>query len=197
MKYLVVGLGNPGEEYKNTRHNAGRMVVEKFVKDNDGTPWKLDGGSNALISQAKVGKATAICALPETFMNKSGNAVGYLSKARGVSSERIIIVQDDLDLPLGTLKLSFARGSGGHKGIESIERALKTNEYLRIRIGESASTPKGKIRKPSGDEKVVAHVIGEFKKTEELVLKKVLKCAVEAIEMVLTDGRPAAMNQFN
>ena len=197
MIRLILGLGNPGGEYANTRHNTGRDAAMYFAEKHDFGEFEADKKSNSLLSRGKVGKSKILVGLPETFMNKSGNAVGYLSKARGVSSERIIIVQDDLDLPLGTLKLSFARGSGGHKGIESIERALKTNEYLRIRIGESASTPKGKIRKPSGDEKVVAHVIGEFKKTEELVLKKVLKCAVEAIEMVLTDGRPAAMNQFN
>ena len=197
MKYLIVGLGNPGEEYEHTRHNAGRMVVEKFAKDNEGTSWKMDNGSNALISQAKVGKATAICALPETFMNKSGSAVGYLVKARGVSAERTIVVHDDLDLPLGTLKLSFARGSGGHKGVESVDKALKTNEYLRIRVGVSASTPKGKIRKPSGDEKVIKHVIGEFKKPEEPLLKKVLKRASEALELAVTEGRGAAMNEFN
>lgn len=197
MKYLVVGLGNPGEEYVNTRHNAGRMSVEKLAKNVDAVPWKKDTGSNALLSSAKIGKHTALLALPETFMNNSGKAVGYLSRARGVVAERVIIVHDDLDLPLGTLKISFARGSAGHKGVESVERALKTTEYTRVRVGVSPHTPKGAIRKPDGKKKVITHVIGIFKKSEEGEEKKAVKRAAEAIEMILAEGRERAMNEFN
>ncbi len=193
----MVGLGNPGEEYEHTRHNVGRTIVEKFVDVNDGTPWKKDAGSNSLLSQVKIGSHTIIAALPDTFMNKSGLAVGYLTKSKTVPPQRIIVVQDDLDLPLGGLKLSFARGSGGHKGIESVERALKTNEYLRIRVGVSGETPSGKIKKPKGDEKVLKHVIGDFKKTEESDLKKVIKKSVEAIQTIVEEGRGVAMNRFN
>lgn len=197
MKYLLVGLGNPGEEYAHTRHNAGRMIVEKFVKENDGTPWKTDSGSQSLLSQVKIGSHTAITALPETFMNKSGLAVGYLTKSKTVPPERIIIVHDDLDLPLGTIKISFARGAGGHKGVISIEKALKTNEFVRIRVGVSGETPSGKIKKPKGDEKVIKHVIGDFKKDEETDLKKVIKKCLEVIQTIVEEGRGVAMNQFN
>lgn len=197
MKHLLIGLGNPGEEYEHTRHNAGRMIVEKFTSVNDGTPWKMDSGSNSLLSQVKVGSQTVISALPETFMNKSGLAVGYLTKSKAVPAERIIVVHDDLDLPLGTIKLSFARGAGGHKGVISVEKALKTNEFVRIRVGVSGETPSGKIKKPKGDEKVLKHVVGDFKKDEEADLKKVVKRCVEAIGTIVEEGRGAAMNRFN
>lgn len=197
MKFLVVGLGNPGEEYEWTRHNAGRIIVSDAAKRFDASAWKADTSVNALLSQGKLGSASYILALPETFMNRSGNAVGKLSIGRSVPPGRIIVIHDDIDLPLGTLKLSFARGSGGHNGVESVRKALKTNEFIRIRVGVCPATPTGKLRKPSGDKKVHDFLLGEFKKPERAILATTGKRAIAALETMFESGKERAMNEFN
>jgi len=197
MKYLVVGLGNPGREYESTRHNVGRMAAERVAKDVDATPFKADKGSQSMLAQGKMGKGSLVVALPDTFMNLSGKAVSYLVKTKGVPAERTVVIHDDIDLPFGSMKFSFGRGSGGHRGVESIIKGLKTNEFVRIRVGVCPTTPSGKLRKPSGDEKVKDFLLGEFKKNEDAVLKKILKRVAAAIEVLVNDGRAAAMNEFN
>ncbi len=197
MKYLVVGLGNPGEEYEGTRHNVGRMAAERVAKDADATPFKADKGSQSMLAQGKRGKGSLVIALPDTFMNLSGKAASYLAKTKGVPAERTVVIHDDIDLPLGSMKVSFGRGSGGHRGVESIIKALKTNEFVRIRVGVCPATPSGKLRKPSGDEKIKDFLLGAFKKNEEVLLKKMLKRVSEAVKVLVNDGRPAVMNEFN
>ena len=179
MTYLLVGLGNPGEEYEGTRHNTGRIVVFALAK-------KIESNDNKKIK----------ILLPDTFMNKSGSAVAPLIK-NTKQAERLIVVHDDLDLPLGMMKLSFNRGSGGHKGVESIMRAIKTKAFVRLRIGISRATPKGKLKKPVGDEAVGDFILGKFKKEELEILKKVTKRAGKALEVLITEGREKAMNIAN
>jgi len=160
--YIVVGLGNPGEEYSHTRHNTGRMATE-FVS----------------------GKVSDIKILTlDTFMNKTGTAVAKVVKSKK-AAEKLVVIYDDLDLPLGTLKISYNRSSGGHKGLESIIRALKTKEFTRIRIG---------IGKKEDVEK---YILGEFRKPELETLKKVFKKVTEAVQMIAEEGREKAMNKFN
>ncbi len=192
MKYVIVGLGNPGGEYTTTRHNAGRMAVEYFAKKNGVTEWREDAKAVAHVS--KIENATLV--LPDTFMNKSGSAVmKYVSSAK--AAEKLVVVYDDMDLPLGSIKLSFDRGSGGHKGIESITRAVKTKAFVRIRIGVSPTTPGGKLKKPSGEDEVVAFILAKFKPAELDELKKVYKTVADALMSIIVDGRSAAMNTFN
>jgi PTH1 family peptidyl-tRNA hydrolase len=134
--------------------------------------------------------------LPNTFMNKSGAAVSKLVK--GVkAAEKLIVVYDDLDLPIGTIKLSFDRGSGGHKGVESIMTTLKTKKFTRIRIGISPHTAAGKIQKPDSDSVADNFILKTFKPSEMDELKKVFKRVAEAIEAIVADGPAIAMNHFN
>lgn len=196
MTWIIAGLGNPGEEYTHTRHNAGRMALQYVCEEKNLGEWKFDKKSNALIARGMIGKTASVLVLPETFMNKSGSAVvKYVKSVK--AAEKLIVVYDDLDLPLGKMKMSFDRGSGGHKGIESIARALKTKKFWRIRVGVSPATASGKLRKPSGEEDVLDFILGKFKTSELPILKSLFKRISSALETVTTDGAMKAMNEFN
>ncbi len=172
--YIVVGLGNLGDEYKETRHNTGRMAAD-FVAQ------KVEG--------VKV-------FTPDTFMNHSGKAVVKVVKSKK-AAEKLIVIYDDLDLPLGNMKISYNRSSGGHRGLESIIKALKTEAFIRIRIGISPATPSGKLKKPKGEAAVEKHILTNFKKPEMEALKKVFKSVVSAVEMIKENGLASAMTEFN
>lgn len=194
--FYIIGLGNPGEEYRNSRHNTGRMAVLKLAKDLDLSPFEFQKKANALISEGKIGKQKTTLVLPETFMNKSGISAGYFVKSKKAASN-LIVIYDDIDLSIGTIKISWNKSSGGHNGLESIIKAVKTKEFLRIRIGVASATPSGKIRKPSGEKAVIDFILGKFKPSEELSLKKSLKTASLAVQSIIEDGKDRAMNQFN
>lgn len=196
MNYLIVGLGNPGEEYQNTRHNIGRTLVEKFSKQNAFSSWKKSKKTKALEGSGVIGKQKVTVILPETFMNKSGLAVGYYIKSKK-EIERLVVLYDDMDLPLGKFKISFGRSSGGHRGVESIIKSLKSKDFARIRIGVSPSTPSGKLKKPSGQKAVIDFILGKFKPAELQIIKKESKKVCEAIEMIIAEGREKAMGEFN
>lgn len=193
--YIIVGLGNPGEEYVETRHNVGRMVLDAFVKENKLDDWEFDKKLKALVTTGKVGKNKAQLLKPETFMNKSGESVKSLIKSKK-AAETLVVIHDDLDIPLGKLKVSFNKSSGGHRGVESIMKAVKTESFVRIRVGISGETASGKIKKPQGEEKVIDTILGEFKKTEALELKKIIKKASLALGMVIKDGWSIAASQL-
>lgn len=173
---LVVGLGNPGIEYENTRHNAGRIMVNLVEKK---------------IKETKVKFIT-----PDTFMNNSGKAVTPFVKTKK-DLENLVVVYDDIDLPLGKIKISYNRSSGGHNGVHSIIKSVKSQEFVRIRIGLAPSTPSGKTKKPKGEKAVLNFLLGEFKKSELDTLKKLSKSVSEAIEMIFTEGREKAMSIYN
>lgn len=189
--YIIVGLGNPGEEYVETRHNVGRMILDAFSKAHDLKDWQLDPKLKALKTEAKVGKNKALLLKPETFMNKSGESVKSLIKSKK-AAEVLIVIHDDLDLPLGKIKISFNKSSGGHRGVESIMKVVKTEGFIRLRLGISGETASGKIKKPQGEEKVIDSILGDFKKSEVDDLKKVIKKSVTALEMIITDGHEKA-----
>lgn len=195
QNYIIVGLGNPGEEYVETRHNLGRMVLDAFAKEKDLNEWVLDKKLKALVTAGKIGKNKAIFLKPETFMNKSGEAVKSLIKSKKVA-ETLVVIHDDLDIPLGKFKISFNKSSGGHRGVESIMKAIKTEAFIRIRIGISGETASGKIKKPQGEEKVIDTILGDFKKDEKLELKKIIKKAVMALEKVIESGWSVAASQI-
>ncbi len=170
--FYIVGLGNPGAEYEGTRHNAGREAV-----------LALTGVKAKLIT-------------PDTFMNKSGEAVKPLIK-NAKQAEKLVVVHDDLDLPFGTFKISFDKSSVGHRGVESIIRAIKTQAFTRIRIGISPTTPSGKLKKPKGEAAVEKHILGKFKPAEVVILKKLYKRINEAMLCLTTEGREKTMSLFN
>lgn len=195
MGYIIVGLGNPEKEYEHTRHNAGMIILDQFAKKNEGSDWKKDNTREALISKAEVGDEKVLLVKPQTFMNKSGISVKDL-QGNPKKLEKLIVIQDDLDLPLGSMKIVFNRGSGGHKGIESIVRSVKSEAFARVRIGICPTTPTGKLKKPD-HEKMLDFIVGEFKKPELDIIKKVGKKVCEALEVIVTDSLQKGMTEFN
>ncbi len=194
--YTIVGLGNPGEEYDNTRHNIGRMFVQSFFKKHELPEFSFDKKLNALTSSGTVGKQKVLAVLPETFMNKSGDSVGKTVKSKK-AAETLVVVHDELDLPLGRAKISFNKSSGGHRGVESVRKAVGTDGFIRIRIGISPSTAGGKLKKPIGEDVVMKFILGKFSKKDEEVLKKISKSFNEALELLITEGKDRAMNEWN
>lgn len=193
MAHVIIGLGNPGGEYAKTRHNAGRMAVEAYAKYAEFDDFALRKAASASVTEGNIDGEKVQLVLPEVFMNQSGKGVTSFVKSVK-AAKNTLVVRDDLDLPIGFIKLTVhGRGSGGHKGVESIMRALKTKDFAQLKIGISGATPKGKIRKPDGEEKVISHVIGKFSPKEELELKKAFKKANEAIECFITEGIEKAM----
>ena len=196
MAWVIVGLGNPGAEYQGTRHNTGRMALEFFASEMQFGDWKEDKKSKAHVASGMLGKTAVVLVAPDTFMNKSGSAViKYVKNQK--AAERMVIIYDDLDLPIGGLKLSFNRGSGGHRGVESIMRAVKTKKFTRVRVGVSPATSGGKLRKPQGEKEVVSFILSKFKPAELVELKKVFKKVAGALEATVADGPQIAMNRFN
>ncbi|MCX6755478.1 MAG: aminoacyl-tRNA hydrolase [Candidatus Nomurabacteria bacterium] len=172
---LIVGLGNPGEQYENTRHNTGRIIIG-MIEDKINTKVKF--------------------LMPDSFMNNSGKVVAPLIKSKKDLSD-LIVIYDDVDLPLGKIKISFNRSSGGHNGVGSIIKHLKTEEFLRIRVGICPTTPTGKLKKPKGEEAVLKFLLGDFKKEELVILKKESKKIAEAIDIIFAEGKDKAMSLYN
>ena len=198
MNYTIVGLGNPGQEYENTRHNTGRIAVESLAKkiDLDLSEWKEDKKLKSEIVKTKIGKNTVLLIKPNTFMNKSGSAVGSLIKSKK-AAETLVVIHDDLDLPFGKIKISFNKSAGGHKGVGSIMRAIKTEAFIRMRIGISPVTASGKMKKPSGEKAVTDLILGKFKPNEQDVLKKIMKNIVMGLESIIMEGREVATMKIN
>lgn len=207
MSMTLIGLGNPGTEYEGTRHNAGREAVMLFAKKLKFDDFELDSKKTALISEGKVGSVKATLVLPETFMNKSGSALAKFSKgAKKIKDSQgktlkafpqIVVVHDDLDIPLGKAKMSFNKSSGGHKGVESVIKALSTEGFYRIRIGITPATAKGALKKPDHDTITDSFIVGEFKEKEANELKSVLKKVVDCLEMSVMDSPERAMSEYN
>ena len=195
MTYIFVGLGNPGEEYDGTRHNTGRILLTMFGKSLD-TEWKTDKKLNADIAKVKIGKTPVTLVLPNTFMNNSGKSVKSLITSVK-SAEKLLVIYDDLDLPFGTNKISFNKSSGGHRGLESIIKALKSEKFPRIRAGISPTTPSGKIKKPKGEEAVTKIIMGKWKPEELVELKKIGKKVAIALETLVSFGLEKTMTGFN
>jgi peptidyl-tRNA hydrolase, PTH1 family len=178
---IIIGLGNPGEKYKATRHNIGFMAIDEFAKINDFLEFKLQKKSNALISE----KDDILLAKPQTFMNKSGKAVKEIIKNNSVKN--LIIVHDDIDLPVGNIKIVKDRGSAGHKGVESIIQNIGNDNLIRIRIGIAG-------KKDTEAKKVV---LKNFSKEEQKILNETLKKTIEALNSFMNDGLDKTMNKFN
>lgn len=194
MAYTIVGLGNPGGEYTNTKHNVGRMVVD-LLADEYGIEMKEHKASNAEKGTGVMEGEKVTLLNPNTFMNKSGSAVSKIVKSVN-AAKKMIVIYDELDLPLGKIKISYGGGSGGHKGVDSIMRGIKTKDFVRLRVGISAATPKGKTKKPKGEEKVLKHLMSDFGK-DKTAWNKAKKKARQAVELILADGHVIAQNEVN
>ena len=163
---IIVGLGNPGKRYKNTRHNIGFQVVDEFAKENDFPEFRLSKKSNALVSE----KENIVLVKPQTFMNESGKAVKALLK--NTTRTVLVVIHDDIDLPLGKIRISKNRGSAGHKGVESIIKEIGTKDFTRFRIGINPAFAKASAGKPKNVEK---YVLQKFNKEEEKIIEQVIK----------------------
>ncbi len=194
MNYIIVGLGNPGEEYQNTRHNAGRMVVDAFAKKVGIKEFVIDKKLNADIAKGKIGKNTFVLIKPNTFMNKSGDSIKGLIKSKK-AAETLVVIHDDLDIPFGRMKLSFNKSSGGHRGVESIIKKVGTEGFIRMRIGVASSL--GATRKSQDEDAVIKLILGKFKPAELDEIKKIMKKAAEGLEVLLKDGREVATGFVN
>lgn len=192
----AVGLGNKGDEYEGTRHNAGRSLLIALAKKNKFTDWKYDKVLDAQKAKGEIEGESFTFILPETYMNNSGRSVKAL-KLSNKQLEKCVVVYDDLDMPIGKLKLSFNRGSGGHNGIKSIINHLKTEAFPRLRIGVSPHTPGGKIKKPSGEKEVLNFLMKTFTPKEQEELKKVIKKVSESLVLISDRGQAIATNEIN
>ena len=196
MNYFVVGLGNHEAEYAETRHNVGRMFVDSIAKSLGAPKWKEDVKRRARTTTLTLGKHGVLFIEPTAFMNTNGKVLPEFIKTTK-DRERTVVFYDDIDLPLGRIKLSYGRSSGGHKGLESVIKALKSKDFLRVRIGITPSTAGGKLKKPQGEEQVVDFVIGKFKEGELEILKKEKKNAKDIVESFVSNGRERTTNVFN
>jgi peptidyl-tRNA hydrolase, PTH1 family len=184
---LVVGLGNPGSEYAATRHNVGVWVVELLARRHGGQLKKSK--EHALVSEVRVGAHRVTLAFPQTYMNESGRAVAALVRRHGIEDlHRLVIVQDELDLPTGRLKLKLGGGLAGHNGLKSIKAHLHSEDFVRVRIG---------VGKPPGTQAGADYVLRRPGKAEQTELDVVVERAADAIEAILTEGVEAAMARYN
>ncbi|MDE2031278.1 MAG: aminoacyl-tRNA hydrolase [Patescibacteria group bacterium] len=193
---IVVGLGNPGEEYKNNRHNTGRIILDYIAKNNDFTEWKDDMKLKSLRSKGELDGEKVELIQPNTFMNNSGQAVVQLIDSPK-KLKNLIVIYDDMDIPIGSSKISFNRSSGGHNGLESIIKKVKSREFVRVRVGVSPKTPSGKIRKPKGEAAVLKFLLGNFEEDELKILKKLSKQIAEIISTLSKEGKDKAMTLYN
>ena len=184
--FLVVGLGNPGREYRDTRHNVGFMVIDQLCKEMGISMSRVQ--AKALVGLGTLEGQRVVLAKPQTFMNLSGQAVSGLVRFYKVPLENLIVANDDLDLPLGTIRIRSNGGSAGQKGVASIIQQLGTQEFARLRFG---------IGRPPGQMDPSAYVLQRFSNAELEMLRAVLDRCVSAVRTFIRDGVVTAMNQYN
>jgi len=184
--YLIIGLGNPGNRYKLTRHNIGFMVLEKIADR-----WDVDINkkvSIALWNRGKIAGVNVLLAMPQTYMNLSGNAVRNLLAYFKVAPDNLIVIHDDLDLPFGTIRLKNGGGDAGHKGLKSITMSLGTADFMRIRMG---------IGKPADRTPVEDYVLQKFHADEFVALQQIIQSASDAAADIVQSGMQQAMAKYH
>ena len=182
---IIIGLGNPGEKFKNTRHNVGFMVLDKFAGKNNFPEFKLNKKYSAEISEGNFGGEAVLLAKPQTFMNNSDKAVRSLIK--NLKIEKFIVVHDDVDLPVGKIKIVKDRGSAGHKGVESIIKTVGNENLIRIRIGIEGKK----------DVEAMDVVLKKFSPDEQKILNETIIRTAQALDFLIKNVLEKAMNEFN
>lgn len=185
MKYLIVGLGNIGSEYEGSRHNAGFMVADRLAKDLE---CHFELSRHAYRTEAKHKGRTLIIIKPTTYMNLSGKAVKYWMTTEKIPIENVLVVVDDLALPVGTLRLKGKGGAGGHNGLTDIEQCLGTQDYARLRVGIGDNFSRGKQ---------IDYVLGKFSEGDLAAIKEKTETACEIVKSFATIGIERTMNYFN
>lgn len=184
--FLIVGLGNPGREYRSTRHNIGFLVIDRLAQDLQCSLSKVQ--NKAIVGMCKLGDSKVILAKPQTFMNLSGMSVSSLIRFYKIDLNHLLLIHDDVDLPYGQIRIRPGGGSAGQKGVESIIQQLGTKEFSRMRMG---------IGQPPGRMDSADYVLQSFSKDEEEVLIEFQDRGVKASKSFITDGLDTAMNRFN
>jgi len=184
---LVIGLGNPGVEYAGTRHNVGRDVVTELCTRHDACLRK--SREHALVAEARIADRRVALAIPQTFMNESGRPVGRLARRYGVTDlARLVIVHDEMDLPVGTVRVKQGGGLAGHNGLRSVSDHLRTRDYVRIRIG---------VGRPHQGQSSADHVLRQPSPEEKTDLAESISKAADALEGILADGIELTMGFYN
>ena len=183
---LVVGLGNPGDEYRRTKHNVGAEVVELLAERHGARLRKTK--ERALVDEVRLGELRIALAVPLTYMNDSGDAVRRLAHRHGVTPEQVVVVHDELDLAVAELRVKSGGGLAGHNGLRSIKSHLHSDAFQRVRIG---------VGKPTSKEHGADHVLSKFSKRDREAVDVTIELAADAVELLASEGIDAAMNRYN
>ncbi len=189
---LIIGLGNPGEKYANTRHNIGWQIVDSFLLEKQkktSAQWQKNKKANCLFLKKQIAEQETLLVKPLTFMNNSGQSVAVWQKKFNLSPENIIVIHDDSDINLGKIRISQNRSAGGHRGIQSIINHLKTKNFIRLRIGIK---PEREIKTP-----LEKFVLKKFSRAEKKQLASIISLSQQAIIDILKNGPDKAMSQYN
>lgn len=187
---LIVGLGNPGRSYAHNRHNIGFICLNHFART-QGIRFDQKRG-NARIGTGEIAGDKVVLAKPQTYMNRSGQSVSRLIRKFNIDLDDLLVIHDDLDLPLGKIRIRQGGGSAGHKGVDSIARELASQDFIRIRVG-IGRPDKAEI----SEDDIIAFVLSDFTKEEKQTIAPVIPRVSEAILCLLTDGLTTAMNRYN
>src|SRR5438552_6310793 len=187
MSWLVAGLGNPGDRYARSRHNVGRMVVEEMARES-GERFRKARFVPAEVAEVEIGDQRVVLVRAQRYMNESGPAFASVAKKHAVDPARVIAVHDELDLPAGALRVKLGGGNNGHNGLRSLEQALRTPEFLRVRVG---------IGRPPGRQDPADFVLRNFTERERPEVEVLLEEAADAVLAIVRDGFPAAQDRFN
>jgi PTH1 family peptidyl-tRNA hydrolase len=189
---LIAGLGNPGIFYANNRHNIGFMCIKRLARDHKIPLNKKQG--NARTGTGEIAGEKVILARPQTYMNNSGEVVDRLVNRHEIKLADLIVIYDDLDLPVGKLRIRRGGGSGGHKGIESIIDYLESGDFYRVRVGIGRPDEVGNTDKEAA---VIDHVLSNFSREEKKIIKRIVPEVDKAVVCLITEGLEAAMNKYN
>lgn len=185
-RWVVVGLGNPGEKYAKTRHNAGAMVLDELLRRNGATLKRHKSG--CAIAEIGVGDQRMVLARPMSYMNESGRPVRELIRWYKVPLDQVIVVHDELDIPLGEVRIKVGGGTGGHNGVKSVASHLGSKEFIRVRVG---------VGRPRGRQDPVDYVLSDFSSSERKELDFIIQEAADAVERIVEVGAERAMNEIN
>jgi PTH1 family peptidyl-tRNA hydrolase len=184
--WLLAGLGNPGFAYRDTRHNVGFMVLDRLAARQPGVRWRAAGCAERARLPCRGTELHLV--KPQTYMNRSGDAVAPALSALGLDPSRLVVIHDDVDLPLGRIRVKSGGGHGGHRGLRSIDQRLGSSEFVRLRLG---------VGRPPPGQPMLEWVLSRFAATDRNTLDEMLSRSLEALRCVVTEGWAAAANRFN
>ena len=187
VEWLVVGLGNPGDKYENTRHNVGFLTIDHIAGEQRVPVQKLK--YRALTNTVELGGAKVLLMKPVTYMNLSGEAVGEAARFYKIPTDHVLVISDDVSLPIGKLRIRKGGSAGGHNGLKNIIQHLGTDQFPRVRVGVG--------QKPHPDYDLADWVLGKFQGEDKKVMDEAVKRAADAVECILKEGADRAMNRFN